>query len=37
MQTTTLHNHSLLGDGGLDLSRTHRDILYAPHLGGTCH
>jgi hypothetical protein len=35
MKTTILRNHSRLGDDGLDLSRTHRDILHAPHLGGT--
>jgi hypothetical protein len=27
-----LRNHSWLGDDGLDLSRTHRDILHAPYL-----
>jgi hypothetical protein len=35
MATTILRNHSWLWDDGLDLSRTHRRILHAPHLGGT--
>jgi hypothetical protein len=31
--TTSIHrNHSGPGDDDLNLSRTHRDILYAPHL-----
>jgi hypothetical protein len=29
MTTTILRNHSSLGDDGLNLSRTHRSILYA--------
>jgi hypothetical protein len=32
MKIMILRNHILLGDDGLDLSRTHRDILHAPHL-----
>jgi hypothetical protein len=32
MTTMILYNHSCLGNDGLDLSRTHRDILHAPHL-----
>jgi hypothetical protein len=30
MMTTILRNHSLIGTNGLDLSRTHHDILHAP-------
>jgi hypothetical protein len=32
MTTLIHHNHSLLGDDGLDLSRTHHDNLHALHL-----
>jgi hypothetical protein len=32
MMTMILRNHSLLGDDGLDLSRTHHGILHVPYL-----
>jgi hypothetical protein len=35
-KTTILRIHSRLGDDGLDLTRTHRDIFHAIPIGDTC-